>query len=206
MRAEYVCPECEETILAPESLAGSSAPCPKCKTLIARWPLPLEKEAIPLPESLPAKKTRERFEYVCPACNEIIESGKGLEGSTNDCPECGSRIKKWPAPKPPKVKARPAWQRAIIAAVLAVVLVVVAATVLAYVSSRPSEADLAESAKPLVTQIIRDNGGYEKCIKVEILGRIDGGGYKAAAELSNGRFLPITIHKVKGMVYVEIQR
>jgi len=40
MRVEFVCPHCKATILAPESLAGESAPCPRCHHDIDSWPAP----------------------------------------------------------------------------------------------------------------------------------------------------------------------
>ena len=38
--AEFKCPKCRETVLAPPSLAGTSFPCPKCGVYVPQWPVP----------------------------------------------------------------------------------------------------------------------------------------------------------------------
>jgi hypothetical protein len=37
-RVEFVCPACHAAILAPQSLIGESAPCPKCGAEVDSWP------------------------------------------------------------------------------------------------------------------------------------------------------------------------
>lgn len=41
VKADFICPACRATISAPPSLAGESAPCPKCDADIDRWPAPV---------------------------------------------------------------------------------------------------------------------------------------------------------------------
>lgn len=55
-RAEFVCPICRASVLAPASLAGASAPCPKCRADVPRWPEPRQKpvSAPPAPAPMPA--------------------------------------------------------------------------------------------------------------------------------------------------------
>ncbi len=58
-RAQFVCPECQDTILAPASLEGRSFPCPKCRAEVDAWPaparsatpppLPVNREPVPSP-------------------------------------------------------------------------------------------------------------------------------------------------------------
>jgi len=55
-RAEFVCPSCRSTVAAPASLAGSSAPCPKCGAHVGNWPAPTRAAPAslhPLPPPLP---------------------------------------------------------------------------------------------------------------------------------------------------------
>ncbi len=40
MRVEFVCPACQRVVLAPPSLEGTSADCPKCNATVPRWPEP----------------------------------------------------------------------------------------------------------------------------------------------------------------------
>ncbi|MDY3552389.1 DUF4339 domain-containing protein [Gemmata sp. JC717] len=40
MKVAFTCPSCRATVNAPASLAGESAPCPKCDADIDRWPAP----------------------------------------------------------------------------------------------------------------------------------------------------------------------
>lgn len=56
-RITFRCPECAETILAPSSLAGNVAACPKCRAVVA-WPEPpasdkCAKSHVAAPTSLP---------------------------------------------------------------------------------------------------------------------------------------------------------
>ena len=46
-RTKFVCPRCRETILAPDSLAGESAPCPRCGEDVGPWPSPLSLATTP---------------------------------------------------------------------------------------------------------------------------------------------------------------
>jgi hypothetical protein len=49
MRVEYVCPECKATLMALTTLEGKTAPCPKCRALIGRWPAPLKRTTATIP-------------------------------------------------------------------------------------------------------------------------------------------------------------
>ena len=61
MRAEFACPECGNIISAPLTLAGASAPCPRCRATVDRWPAPLVRPSAPAPlppDSVPALPNR----------------------------------------------------------------------------------------------------------------------------------------------------
>lgn len=51
-RVAFTCPACGESITAPASLTGESAPCPKCKVVVVGWPEP--KVDAPTKASTPA--------------------------------------------------------------------------------------------------------------------------------------------------------
>lgn len=53
-RVDFACPACGNIITAPRGLAGCAAPCPRCKSAIASWPVPLVKPPSSTPR-LPAK-------------------------------------------------------------------------------------------------------------------------------------------------------
>lgn len=63
MRAKFICPGCEQTVLAPTAIEGSSSPCAKCGLMVAKWPPPLP-EAPPEPseEATPLPRRREPLE------------------------------------------------------------------------------------------------------------------------------------------------
>ena len=62
------------------------------------------------------------------------------------------------------------------------------------VTVRPGLDDLKELAKPIVTQMIREDlHGWAKCLKVRITERVDDTHFKAVATLDNGHDLKIII-------------
>lgn len=86
-------------------------------------------------------------------------------------------------------------------------LMVIAAAVLGLgilAGCGPKKSDLEESAKPVVTKIISDNGGEAKCIKVKITEKVDGSHYKATATLDNGNDINIMIEHKDDQVIVTI--
>lgn len=60
-RAEFVCPSCRATISAPVSLAGSTAPCPRCRVEVA-WSAPPLRE--PERALQPGRKWEWRWPWV----------------------------------------------------------------------------------------------------------------------------------------------
>lgn len=66
------------------------------------------------------------------------------------------------------------------------------------------ESTLEESAVPLVSTIIADNGGSAKCINVEITEKIGEKHYKATATLDNGNTIKIMIEDRGDQLYVSI--
>lgn len=69
----------------------------------------------------------------------------------------------------------------------------------------PSKSDLEEGAKPLVTDIIKEQlGGEAKCLKVTLGEKVDDTHYKAVAKLDNGNDLNIMVEHKDDMIKVTI--
>ena len=70
-----------------------------------------------------------------------------------------------------------------------------------------SRSTLEENAKPLVSQIIREQlHGSAKCLKVRITERVDDTHFKAVATLDNSNDLNIMIEDRGDMIYVTIPK
>ena len=68
-----------------------------------------------------------------------------------------------------------------------------------------SRSTLEENAKPLVSQIIKEQlNGDAQCLKVKITDKVDNTHYKAVATLDNGNDLNIMIEDRGDMIYVTI--
>ena len=69
-----------------------------------------------------------------------------------------------------------------------------------------NEADLEESAIPLVTDILKDELGSDaaKCVAVKITEKVSDKHYKAKATLDNGNDIKIMIEDRDDMIYVTI--
>lgn len=67
------------------------------------------------------------------------------------------------------------------------------------------DSDLADSAKPVVSQILQENGYSISCVKVDVNETVTDSFYKGTATLSNGREVPITIEiRPNDQIYVQI--
>ena len=67
------------------------------------------------------------------------------------------------------------------------------------------KANLENSAKPLVTEIISEQlGGNAKCVNVKITDQIDEKHYRATATLDHGNDLKIVIEDRGDTIYVSI--
>lgn len=69
-----------------------------------------------------------------------------------------------------------------------------------------NNSQLEESAKPVVTQILKEQLGSNsaECVSVEITGKITKGLYKAKAILNNGNTIKIVIQDKGDQIYVNI--
>jgi hypothetical protein len=69
------------------------------------------------------------------------------------------------------------------------------------------QSNVEESAKPLVTQIVREQlGGTAKCVRVRVTNDLGDGYHKAIATLDNGNDIRILIETRGTMIYVTIPR
>ena len=229
----YVCPACEETIGAGPSLEGTSAACPGCAATIKRWPAPKQTEK-PLSLDGPSWTDRAKDAWsggdrwawaivLVPLAGGILE---WLVGATLLLPmlvantvcaavdtkrlrEAGHRVPSalllWGVFLVPVYL----WKRSplsrngmlIFGSWFASVAVSFALSWQVY-----QRVELEDAARPLVTQIIKDNGGSARCTRVEITNNSGDGYYRAIASLDNGRYVNITIQKTRSMVYVEMPR
>ena len=80
----FECPKCNQTIDAPEELAGQLIECPTCKETIE---IPLRSRRVKLPTGFTARASTLGTLSKCPSC----QSDVSIEAAA--CPKCGHQFK-----------------------------------------------------------------------------------------------------------------
>lgn len=95
-KLEYVCPECNGTLLDPSTLEGKSARCPLCNAKIDRWPAPRSKTAPPETPSEQkanpptAPKSNEKSDLGKPMLRDHIEDDQNEDDALSPHPRASA--------------------------------------------------------------------------------------------------------------------
>lgn len=94
-KIEFICPKCGLPVQTPLATAGRKGKCPSCRAIVLIPDSPSVPPTSPPPQVRPARQRsaapRQRCDFSCPHCGNLVRPPPGAAGKKGRCPTC-SRV------------------------------------------------------------------------------------------------------------------